>query len=160
MAAAGAHLRELAVAEDTLVQPFVPSVLDRGETSIVTIGGELTHVVRKVPADGDWRVQSEFGGTAERIAVEPCHRAFAATVLAAIDPVPLYGASTSSPGRAVTCCCSSSSSSSRSCSSASPPTLRRASSTHCTAQADPDARRPRHRRCRGRPGRRVRVRWR
>ena len=46
-------------------------------------------VVRKVPADGDWRVQSEFGGTAERIAVEPCHRAFAATVLAAIDPVPL-----------------------------------------------------------------------
>ena len=46
--------------------------------------------MRKVPADGDWRVQSDFGGTSQRIAVEPCHRAFAAAVLAVIDPVPLY----------------------------------------------------------------------
>ena len=63
MVAAAAHLRALAAAEDALVQPFVPSVLDRGETSIVVVAGELTHVVRKVPADGDWRVQSDFGGT-------------------------------------------------------------------------------------------------
>ena len=46
----------------------MPSVLDRGETSIVAVAGELTHVVRKLPADGDWRVQSEFGGTFQRIA--------------------------------------------------------------------------------------------
>jgi len=72
------------------VQPFVPSVLDRGETSIVVVAGDLTHVVRKLPAEGEWRVQSEFGGSCERIAVEPCHRAIAAAVLGAIDPIPLY----------------------------------------------------------------------
>ena len=90
MVAAAAHLRTLAAVEDALVQPFVSSVLDRGETSIVAVAGELTHVVRKIPADGDWRVQSEFGGTSERIAVDPSHRSVAAAVLAAIDPVPLY----------------------------------------------------------------------
>lgn len=50
----------LVAAGDTMVQPFVPSVAD-GELSVVVIDGEVSHAVRKVPADDDVRVQIEFG---------------------------------------------------------------------------------------------------
>jgi glutathione synthase/RimK-type ligase-like ATP-grasp enzyme len=89
-AAAREHLRALAAVEDALVQPFLASVVERGETSIVAIAGEVTHVVHKRAADGDWRVQAEFGGRSERVPVATSHREVAARVLAVVDPVPLY----------------------------------------------------------------------
>jgi hypothetical protein len=46
---------------DLLVQPFLPSIVDEGELSLFYAAGGLTHVVRKVPARGDIRVQPEFG---------------------------------------------------------------------------------------------------
>lgn len=45
---------------DTLVQPFVASVA-HGELSVVVVDGRVSHAVRKVPADGEVRVQIEFG---------------------------------------------------------------------------------------------------
>ena len=77
-AAAARHLRALARREDTVVQPFVAAVLARGELSLVYLGGRFSHAVRKTAAAGDWRVQSDFGGTTR--AVEP-----AAAVRAAAD---------------------------------------------------------------------------
>lgn len=62
-AAAARHLRALAAREDAVVQPFVDAVLDRGELSLVYLGGAFSHAVRKTAAAGDWRVQSDFGGT-------------------------------------------------------------------------------------------------
>ena len=50
-----------------LVQPFIPEVVDDGEWSLLFFGGEYSHAVIKRPADGDYRVQGEFGGTAQRI---------------------------------------------------------------------------------------------
>lgn len=50
-----------------LVQPFVPEVISQGELSLLFFGGEYSHAVIKRPALGDYRVQSEFGGTAEGI---------------------------------------------------------------------------------------------
>ena len=90
VAAAADHLRTLVAVEDVLVQPFLPAVLDTGETSIVAIAGMVTHAVRKRPARGDWRVQSEFGGTRELVPVEAAHREIAAIALATTEPVPLY----------------------------------------------------------------------
>lgn len=90
LAAANDHLRTLAAREDVLVQQFASAVVDSGELSIVAVAGEITHVVRKRPADGEWRVQSEFGGHSERIPVERRHRAVATCALEAVDPVPLY----------------------------------------------------------------------
>lgn len=58
-----AHLEALAMLGDVLIQPMVPSVADRGEVSIVHLGGEYSHAVRKVPASGDFRVQDHHGGT-------------------------------------------------------------------------------------------------
>lgn len=60
-----AAFRELAAAEDVLVQPFLEEVREAGEWSLVFVAGELSHAVIKRPRAGDFRVQNDFGGTAE-----------------------------------------------------------------------------------------------
>jgi len=52
-----------------MVQPFLPEIRD-GEWSLVFLGGEFSHAVLKRPADGDFRVQHDFGGTVERLEPE------------------------------------------------------------------------------------------
>lgn len=48
-----------------MVQPFLPEIQD-GEWSLIFLGGEYSHAVLKKPADGDFRVQNDFGGSVER----------------------------------------------------------------------------------------------
>lgn len=55
------HLRS--AREELLVQPFAPAVVDEGEYSYVVIGGEVSHVLRKRPASGDFRAHGIYGGT-------------------------------------------------------------------------------------------------
>jgi glutathione synthase/RimK-type ligase-like ATP-grasp enzyme len=50
-----------------MAQPFLSSVETVGELSLVFIGGELSHAVRKAPGRGDFRVGSQYGGTQQRI---------------------------------------------------------------------------------------------
>lgn len=65
------YLLELQTAEDDLlVQPFVPEVVSAGELSFVFLGKRFSHAVRKRPGHGDFRVQTEFGGSVERFT--PC----------------------------------------------------------------------------------------
>ena len=52
-----------------LVQPFLESVPVEGEWSFVFLGGEFSHCAQKIPASGDYRVQSMFG--AREVAVDP-----------------------------------------------------------------------------------------
>ena len=67
--AGGAHglrhaqdaLDELLAAGDVLVQPFRRRITE-GELSLVAVEGRVTHAVRKLPADGEFRVQGRFGG--------------------------------------------------------------------------------------------------
>lgn len=54
-----------------MVQPFVDSVLDQGEFSLVFMGGELAHAVQKRPSAGDFRVQAELGGQFSRFTPSP-----------------------------------------------------------------------------------------
>ena len=84
------HLQDVLAREDVLIQPYLPAVVTEGELSVVAIAGELTHAVVKRPRHGDWRVQSEFGGSSERVPLDQTLRAAAHTVLAALDTVPLY----------------------------------------------------------------------
>jgi glutathione synthase/RimK-type ligase-like ATP-grasp enzyme len=60
-------LDALLAAGDAMVQPFRRRITE-GELSLVAIEGRVTHAVRKVPADGEFRVQGRFGG---RYAPEP-----------------------------------------------------------------------------------------
>lgn len=76
--------------EDGMAQPFLPAVQTEGELSLIHIGGALTHAVRKVPARGDFRVQSQYGGSVE--VVEPPREAaeIAAAAIAAAPGDPVY----------------------------------------------------------------------
>ena len=51
-----------------LVQQFVPEVATNGEISFIYIDGAYSHAVLKRPAAGDFRVQIDFGGSAEPLA--------------------------------------------------------------------------------------------
>jgi hypothetical protein len=55
--------RELVAESDVLVQPFLREIEQEGEWSFVFLGGEFSHAVLKRPAVGDFRVQTEYGGS-------------------------------------------------------------------------------------------------
>ena len=72
-----------------LIQPYMPEIVD-GELSFVVVDGELSHVVRKRPRPGDFRVQSELGGTIERVVADPALAAQARACVAAAPGRPTY----------------------------------------------------------------------
>ena len=67
--ATAGHLRALLTGSDALVQPYLPSIETGGETSVVVLGGRVSHAVAKVPADGEFRIHDHRGGM--YTAVEP-----------------------------------------------------------------------------------------
>lgn len=75
---------------DAMVQPFLPSLEERGEISLVYIGGELSHAVRKRPAAGDFRVQAIWGGTVGPAEPTLAERDLAEAALAEFKEPPLY----------------------------------------------------------------------
>ena len=76
--------------ESMMVQPFLPSVLDEGELSLIVIDGVCTHAVRKVPKRGDFRVQDDHGGTVLAHVANAEELAFAEQAVAACPEKPLY----------------------------------------------------------------------
>jgi hypothetical protein len=67
---------------DVLLQPMLRRVETEGEISLLFFGGKFSHSIRKLPARGDFRVQSDFGGSIEPFAasenlVEMARRAIA-----------------------------------------------------------------------------------
>jgi glutathione synthase/RimK-type ligase-like ATP-grasp enzyme len=48
--------------KEMLVQPLMPSVTQEGEYSLLWFGGHYSHAILKKPANGDFRVQPQFGG--------------------------------------------------------------------------------------------------
>ncbi|MCO4744738.1 MAG: hypothetical protein KC912_08115 [Proteobacteria bacterium] len=81
---------DLVQAEDMLLQPFLPSILDHGETSLVVLDGEVTHAVRKVAAPGEFRVQDDHGGHVVPHEPDAAELALAKAAVAAVEPRPLY----------------------------------------------------------------------
>jgi glutathione synthase/RimK-type ligase-like ATP-grasp enzyme len=84
--AAAAHLAALTAHGAALVQPYVASVDDYGERSLVWIDGELSHAIRKAP---------RFLGDAEQVTgpvpIAADERAVAEAALAPIADRILYG---------------------------------------------------------------------
>lgn len=75
---------------DFLVQPLVRSVLDEGEYMYVFVGADLTHVLLKRPAPGDFRAHGIYGGSTEPVAPAESDVREAAAILAALPFDPLY----------------------------------------------------------------------
>lgn len=57
------RLAEMIGAGAVMVQPLVPEIEREGEWSLVFFGGAYSHSVLKRPRAGDFRVQSEHGGS-------------------------------------------------------------------------------------------------
>jgi glutathione synthase/RimK-type ligase-like ATP-grasp enzyme len=73
-----------------LVQPFVEEIVSEGEWSLVFLDGELSHAVLKTPAAGEFRVQSQFGGSFTPVTPTAEIVAAATAVLRALPEAPLY----------------------------------------------------------------------
>tara|TARA_B100000575_G_scaffold294516_1_gene310982 strand:- start:14394 stop:15314 length:921 start_codon:yes stop_codon:yes gene_type:complete len=77
--------------EDFILQPFLPSVTNFGELSLMVLGGKCTHAVQKRVKEGDFRVQDDFGGTVHHFTLTADLIEFAEMVIKLIQPQPLYG---------------------------------------------------------------------
>ena len=74
-----------------MIQPYLPSIESEGETSLLFFGGQLSHVVRKRPVAGEFRVQVQYGGGYVALAEAPAGAlALAERTLAAIGEDLLY----------------------------------------------------------------------
>jgi glutathione synthase/RimK-type ligase-like ATP-grasp enzyme len=66
-----------------MVQHYVKEVTERGEFSLLFFGGQFSHAAVKKPRSGDFRVQTDFGGSAEPVRPSPSAVTFARRVLEA-----------------------------------------------------------------------------
>ena len=57
------HLSTAGKHSTMMLQPYLSSVEQSGELSLIYFAGELSHCVRKVPKAGDYRVQDDHGAT-------------------------------------------------------------------------------------------------
>lgn len=75
----------------TMIQPFLPAIVSEGEISLIFIAGIFSHALRKRAAQGEYRIQSLFGGREEDYAPCTSELAQAEAVLAACPfPAPTY----------------------------------------------------------------------
>lgn len=89
--AISAKLSSLIENEDFLIQPFQDSIVKQGEISLMVMNGVFTHAVRKVAAQGDFRVQDDHGGSVHPYIPTTDEITFAEAAIQACKPQPLYG---------------------------------------------------------------------
>lgn len=75
-----------------MIQPFLPAIERDGEISMIFIDGEFSHALRKLAAEGEYRIQSIYGGREETFEPEASDIAQARAIIDAlpIDEPPLY----------------------------------------------------------------------
>ncbi len=85
-----AILQELLEKEAMMLQPFMHTILTKGEVSHMVMGGKYTHSVLKVAKEGDYRVQDDFGGSVHDYEASAKEIEYAEKVAAACKPLPYY----------------------------------------------------------------------
>lgn len=71
-----------------LIQPFLPSVTNEGELSLLYFGGVFSHALIKKPKSGDYRTQGQFGALETGIAAPAGALTAAQAVLDQADGAP------------------------------------------------------------------------
>jgi hypothetical protein len=80
-----------AMGEPMMAQPFLHAIQSEGEFSFIFIDGVFSHALMKRAADGDYRIQSEYGGIEVAITPSPDDIATATrALLATPGETPLY----------------------------------------------------------------------
>ena len=82
--------QQLIEKETMMLQPFLHSIIDRGEVTLVVIGGKYTHAILKKAKAGDFRVQDDFGGTVHAYIPTKEEILFAEHVVSVCSPLPSY----------------------------------------------------------------------
>ena len=82
--------QELIQVESMMLQPFQRNVVEKGEISMMVMGGKYTHAVLKIAKPGDFRVQDDFGGTVQAYQPTLEEINFAERTVAACEPIPCY----------------------------------------------------------------------
>ena len=70
--------------QPAMIQPFLPSVVEEGEYTFVFIDGAFSHGVLKRAAQGEYRIQSLYGGREENYLPAPADLARAQDVVDAL----------------------------------------------------------------------------
>jgi glutathione synthase/RimK-type ligase-like ATP-grasp enzyme len=81
---------QLTSGETMLVQPFIESILEKGEISLMIFGGSFSHAVLKIAKPGDFRVQDDFGGTVHPYEPDRAAITLAEQAVGACPEIPLY----------------------------------------------------------------------
>lgn len=78
--------------QPAMVQPFLPAIQSEGELSFIFVGGAFSHALIKRAAEGDYRIQSLYGGREVPFNPAPADRAAAEGVMAMLPfaQPPLY----------------------------------------------------------------------
>ncbi len=77
-------------ASGAMLQEVIPEVVERGETSLVFLGGVFSHAVVKRARPGDFRVQKDFGGQVDVTNPSPALLAFARSVMTRVPSTCIY----------------------------------------------------------------------
>jgi glutathione synthase/RimK-type ligase-like ATP-grasp enzyme len=83
-------IARVATLSHVLVQPFVEEIPRDGELSFTFIDGRFSHATLKRARSGEFRVQTEHGGSVENTTADANLIDQAARALSALDDVPLY----------------------------------------------------------------------
>lgn len=75
---------------DVLVQKFLEEIPASGEISLIYFNGVFSHAVLKRAKAGDFRVQSDFGGSSEKFEPSPVVIADGRRILDAAPQLPVY----------------------------------------------------------------------
>lgn len=70
-----------------MIQPYLPNIATEGEYSLFYFGGAFSHSIIKRPADGDFRVQDQFGGYEEAIEAPGAAKILANAALSATSSI-------------------------------------------------------------------------
>lgn len=84
------HLNELLKTHDVLIQPFVSDIIGNGEVSLIYFDGEFSHAIHKKSADGEYRVQEEYGGSVHLYNPDFRELKIAENILSKIAVLPTY----------------------------------------------------------------------
>jgi glutathione synthase/RimK-type ligase-like ATP-grasp enzyme len=78
--------------QPAMLQPFLPAIQREGELSFIFVDGQLSHALVKRAAQGDYRIQSLYGGTEVPLVPAPADRAAAEAVMTMLPfaAPPLY----------------------------------------------------------------------
>lgn len=85
-----AKIEATAEGRSFMIQPFIASVIEEGEYSLMLLGGEYSHAVIKRPKSGDFRVQEQHGGSNEVVRPEELLVEKAQQAVDSVPEAPLY----------------------------------------------------------------------